>query len=251
MSYSSTILADSPVAYWRLGESPGTSGSGSVLDASGNGYHATPTSVTFGTAGAITDADTAVTCNGTSSVIVTPFDVTGNLGGTNRLTVELWAKSRITQVHSPLGNNDKAVSGTDQASVDFFDNSGQFWVRMKIGGTDRTASGGTWTAGVWYHVAATYDGSNVSLYKNGVLVNAVAATGTIYDSQVPLTIGRRGNYPTSTGGPWWYDGAIDEVASYSAALSSTQLLAHYNAGIATGIHFRRTMGNRSGSRCMQ
>src|SRR4051812_18471162 len=71
MSYSSTILSDSPAGYWRLGESIGTA----AADASGNGrdgvYHNGPA---LGAAGAIAgDADTAVTFDGVDDHVAVPY----------------------------------------------------------------------------------------------------------------------------------------------------------------------------------
>ena len=69
--YSQTVLADSPRAYWRLGEASGTS----AADASGNGrtgsYVASPT---LGVPGALTgDSNTAVGFNGSSQYVNVPL----------------------------------------------------------------------------------------------------------------------------------------------------------------------------------
>ena len=60
-SYPARVLANSPAAYWRLGESSGTT----AADAGPNGITGTYTAVTLGTAGAISgDSDTAVSVSG-------------------------------------------------------------------------------------------------------------------------------------------------------------------------------------------
>src|SRR5947209_543413 len=56
MSYLSTILADSPFVYWRLGEATGST----AADASGNGRDGSYTgSLTLARPGATADGDTA------------------------------------------------------------------------------------------------------------------------------------------------------------------------------------------------
>src|SRR4051812_32689998 len=63
-TYRDTVMADSPQAYWRLGDS-----GGSAADETGHGNTGTFASsgVTTGASGAIAgDSDTAVTLNGSS-----------------------------------------------------------------------------------------------------------------------------------------------------------------------------------------
>ena len=69
----------------------------------------------------------------------------------------------------------------------------------------------------WSHIAVTYDGSFVKGYLNGELLGAVAASGTVKNSQnvgTPLMIGNEpdGTLPTSppSNGFGWH-GLIDEL----------------------------------------
>ena len=43
--------------------------------------------------------------------------------------------------------------------------------------------------GQWQHLAFTYDGSYIRLYKNGVIVNSIAANGTITQSNQSFKLG--------------------------------------------------------------
>ena len=73
------------------------------------------------------------------------------------------------------------------------------------------------TAGAWTHLAATYDGANLRLYKNGVLQTTTAAPGALLTSANPLRIG---------GNTIWgeyLDGRIDEVRVYNRALSAAEI----------------------------
>ncbi len=94
--------------------------------------------------------------------------------------------------------------------------------RLKAGGTTNTliATTGTLSNSTWYHVAATYDGTTMRVYLDGVEVGSTSKTGAIStNSSVAMWIG--GNPPSSTVRPW--DGKIDDVRLYDAALSASAI----------------------------
>ena len=72
---------------------------------------------------------------------------------------------------------------------------------------------------VWQHYAWVYNGSNISLYRNGVLLGGVAASGTISATNIPFTIGKS---PLS-GFNFLYNGRIDEVSVWNKALTATEI----------------------------
>jgi hypothetical protein len=83
----------------------------------------------------------------------------------------------------------------------------------------------------WYHIVASFDGTNNTMYINGVNMNSVAfripmPAGTSYlpDSWDPLCIGcSRGLHNNR------YGGGIDEVAIYTNVLTAVQVQNHYQA----------------------
>ena len=82
--------------------------------------------------------------------------------------------------------------------------------RLKAGGTTQTlvASSGNLLNGVWYHVAATYDGANMNLFLDGVPVGSIGHTGLIDAAPaVPFWLG--GSPDGATSKPW--DGFIDDA----------------------------------------
>jgi hypothetical protein len=80
----------------------------------------------------------------------------------------------------------------------------------------------TLPVGVWVHVAASFDGSTLRVYTNGVLAGSVAAT---FDLQgKPLTIAQAHQ------GQSFFAGLIDELSIYNRALSDSEIAAIYNAG---------------------
>ena len=84
------------------------------------------------------------------------------------------------------------------------------------------ASGGALTAGQWTHVAAIYDGVEMLLYKDGVLVGRMPKQGII--SASPTVSAAIGNQPLGVpGGSRPFDGLIDSVRVYDRALSATEI----------------------------
>lgn len=83
--------------------------------------------------------------------------------------------------------------------------------------------------GVWYHVAATYDGNQSMLYVNGV-AEASATPGFALDYGTdPLFIGTTGTWAPYLN---MFAGIIDEVSIYNRALASNEIAAIYTAGSA-------------------
>jgi hypothetical protein len=85
----------------------------------------------------------------------------------------------------------------------------------------------------WYHVTATFDGNTQEskLYIDGLEVPTSIWRGSpissLHTSPSPIFIGA-GIWQDQ----WNFDGTIDEVAVYSRALTSGEVLQHYNDGIA-------------------
>jgi hypothetical protein len=73
-------------------------------------------------------------------------------------------------------------------------------------------------AGVWTHLAATFDGVAIRLYVNGAQVAAVAQTSPMTTSTGSLQIGR------SVYGEF-FSGLIDELRIYNQARTAAQIQA--------------------------
>lgn len=83
------------------------------------------------------------------------------------------------------------------------------------------------TLNTWHHYAFTYNGSEVALYFDGVIVDSMPASGTINDATLPLWIGD--NYNQSL--HYYLDGQIDEVRIWDRALCKDAILASMNADV--------------------
>ena len=69
----------------------------------------------------------------------------------------------------------------------------------------------------WYHVAVTFDGTEVILYLNGKYENS--ATGSPAGTSGNVFIGQ-----FVLGGDYYFNGTIDEVRIYERALSASEVL---------------------------
>lgn len=119
-------------------------------------------------------------------------------------------------------------SGSSAENFAIWNNNGtDLSVRFNVSGQPvnyvNSSSGVTPTNNTWYHVVATYDGSQLIIYVNGVAhsntVNVTPFTGgTSY-------IGQRGN------GSLFSLGKIDEVGVWDRELTSSEVSQLYNAGM--------------------
>jgi len=220
--YAKLVLDHKPIAYWRLGESSGTT----AADASGNGNNGTYTGgVTLGAAGALVrDPDTAAAFDGVDDRVVitnpTSLDVA-------QVSVEAWVRPTLL---SDLGGIfEKSVGGAVNSKYLLFQEGRNWRWRVKPAATGFvTVSVPVSAARVTVHLVGTYDGSQIRLYKDGTLVDGPTAAGALATGDGDAHIGHKfsGVYP--------FYGTIDEVAVYDYALSPEQIASHYTMGTVLG-----------------
>lgn len=231
MSYSAEVLADSPVAYWRLG-----TGATDVNDSSAGGAHpltktGTPTEVS----GLLTgDANTARLLPGASTGRYDAADHSAfDVVGTAAFTVEAWVNP--TPVGSG-GNLDASFrsflshsNATDGWILNCHSTSGFTFVRLAGGvQTDRPYVPAA-IPGATFHVVGVYTGVVQRLYVNGVQrgTDLTAGASVVANAQTVRT-------GPAVGGTAYLACTLDECAFYTTALSGARILAHYNAGIGVG-----------------
>ena len=76
--------------------------------------------------------------------------------------------------------------------------------------------------GVWYHLACTYDGTNMRVYMNGVLESTKGKTGDIRTFP-PSTKINMGRWPNTANNSRKFDGDIDEISLWNKVLTSTEI----------------------------
>ncbi len=241
--YPVRVLADHPIAYFRLDETDNGSGNNGVTgyDYAGgfNGSYSNTVLSQFGYDPA-TDPDTAATFGGIDSYLgdnSTYLSFGAPSGSNVQFSVEAWAISAFPQstdaglVTIGYGNGGEQIDldtgGT--ASKNF-----RFIVRDAAGAA-HVVNGtvASYTSGVWHHVVGVCDEVNghVYLYVDGALNGSTTITpGTgILGLTVPLSIGSRIGDIAATDYTNQFAGSIDDVSFYNYALSATQIAAHYFA----------------------
>lgn len=213
--YRATVLADNPVAYWRLGETSGTQ----AVDASGNGWHGVyEGSITLGESGLLTgDSDTAVRfpdTGNTNRVSISGF----NVSFPNGISCEAWIKKAAGVQGTYLRRGNDFMLDADGGS-----NRLRFTINAQFGlGTYLNFP----QDGLRHHVAGTFDGSTLRVYLDGQQVSSSQFTGTVNNGSTLLRLGNQDDQPTRV-----FRGVLDEVALYAHPLSPDRVLAHYEDGI--------------------
>ena len=145
--------------------------------------------------------------------------------GTTNLTVALW----FYPLSLNLGDYNRLLSkssGTDSSEHDLmlsFDTSDSHLVvrsRLKVDGTTHTLVGHPGyplSTDTWFHVAMTYDGTDIILYHNGIVVAQTRAEGALSDTTSLTNLGRN---PDATN---LYHGKLDELAVYHRTLSHEEI----------------------------
>ncbi len=98
--------------------------------------------------------------------------------------------------------------------------------------------------GQWHHIGFTYNGSGMAagsiIYLDGLPLAAEVHADTLkgsFNTTAPFTFGAKG------GTGKWFDGHMDEVTVYAAALSAAEVAALYNGGAPTDPTALSTAGN--------
>ncbi len=231
-SLAAVVVADGPVAYWRLDEAPGDP---VAHDYTGGHDGAYDPGVLLGEPGGIlgeTNPSAAFSYGG----ITVPYSADLNPYAT--FSLEAWVKIDPSGAGTdrPILWSSTTYMGWAYGYILSADSSDQwaFTTGQKTSGFDTIAGGSTTSEG-WNHLVCTFDDATGAkrLFANGALVaETTTATGTYAPNQrtedgVPpfdqgIGVELR-NYASFVGG-------LDEVAFYDYALSPEQVSAHHQVG---------------------
>lgn len=202
ISYQSTVLGDSPIAYWTfdntlnslVGTFPWAYQSGTVLT------YVAPL-ITTGNA-----------ANFTGSAY---YDIAYDAAfGTNTFSIELWIQFTSTSNFVIF-----EINGNSGFSVQINANT----VRLNAGNaTSNFINTTVINDGLTHHVVFTATPSLLQVYVDGAFQTS-SATGAVGTYSQPLYLGSRA-------GSYGFIGTIDELAYYNYVLTATQVSNHYAAG---------------------
>jgi hypothetical protein len=207
---ASASFASNLVAYWKFDEGTGTT----TADSSGNGNTGILTNGPMWSAGRIGNA---LYFDGTDD-IVTVAD-SNSLHLSNAFTLSAWVNPAATSMdwNAILVKNSKyylyasTTGGCGNGSP-----MGGFSTQI----INAVCQPSPLPANSWTHLTVTYDGSALTLYRDGVPVGVSPISGAFSFTTETLQIGgsKFGEY---------FKGLIDEVRIYKTALSDTEIQTIY------------------------
>jgi hypothetical protein len=202
-------------------------GEGTALDSAGTNNGSLPSGVVF----AVGKVGQAFDFNGTSQYVDVPNSA--GLNPTASISLEAWIYPRLPldPVGSPIiKKGGEGLGQQDGYTLEFSGTSGVVFA-VNVNGTVwwLTTDPAPVPFGAWSHVAGVYDGTNVSIYVNGLLVSRTpgANPAPIVPSGNNLQLGHDPSNPSR-----YFNGLVDEASVYNTALSAAQIQAIYNAGAA-------------------
>lgn len=241
MAYADIIIADTPYAYYRLGESSGTTADNAEGTSARDGtYVNTPTLAVTGALEG--DADTAITLASASSeyvdVPLTALDTAILAAGA--ITFECWLKTTQTGIVNLYGQrtgnpfiffriNSNSGGGTTNGSVEFNirgDNAGHI-----INGATSGSVG--INDGAWHHVVIAVNLTSATglIYVDGVSRAVTHGTQVTPAAMTITNNGDIGAVNSSGAHSAYFNGSLDEVAIYASVLTAAQVREHYAAGL--------------------
>jgi len=201
------------VGYWPMDEGVGTK----VGDFSG-----------FGNVGSINGATwvdgkrgRALSFDGGDFVSVAHSE---NLNISNTLSISVWVKlNEITN----RGIFEKTTNGTVNTQYLLFTEGGHFKFRLIKSAMNTIVSDVNVSPNRWYYVSATYDGTTMRMYVDGILQSETRTISSPIDTGTGESlIGSLGS------GVYRMNGSIDDVRIYNRALSQSEISKLYTSGTA-------------------
>jgi hypothetical protein len=146
-----------------------------------------------------------------------------SLNITNTLTVEVWIKPNLGAFQKIITKDTTWLYEKQPFNLGF-NNTGSRIIFYTGDGTNElhASAPSDNTAGAWSHIVATYDGSAIKVYKDGVAGSPTARTGNLYTNSTNVNFGQWGS------GGYLFSGSIDEVRISDVARSADWIKAEYN-----------------------
>jgi len=209
------VPPENVVAIYTLDELDGVM----VLDASANGNTGVAMNDPIITPGLIGNA---MTFNGVNQYVefvnTSSFDINNNA-----VTISLWASLDYLPANLPGSFGPLFDSETDNYVL--YEDKGNNQLRFKCrAGADAARpaiAAADLVTGEWIHIVGMYDGTEASIYLNGVKKNSLPLAGTVVPGMVPF-LGRSAYANAS-----YFAGSIDQVEIYNIALTEEEIMQRY------------------------
>jgi hypothetical protein len=237
-AYSRVVMADNPVAFWRLDEKSGTN----ALDTAGSfdgTYSYVGSDLTYSyPSGVPHDTDTMVHVTNTAIVTI-PYALEFN-PVSGPWSYEFWIQPTSldpNNFHTPISSEANPNMGANLTGWNIYQHVAGVWTWNIFNGGPNGSFTSEFTdnpivPGTWYHMVLTDDGTNMNWYSNDrlVLTESVQGVGFVQNgvngdptiAAGPLTIAIRSD---GVFGDW--DGGVGDVAVYNYVLSPQQIQNHF------------------------
>jgi len=218
-AYYDAVMADHPVAYWRLGDRAEVAKDElAAHDALFSG------GFTEGQTGAlVASSNSATAFDGATGEAQTTHAI--SFPNQQPFTVEIWV-DETTQIYEHYLTCEPRVLGMPQDGYALLQSgSGVMFERIPNPGQYDQTDTAVIPVDTWTHLAGVYDGTTITLYIDGIAHQTAPAPEPADDFDSPVFLGAHveGAY---------FAGSLDEAAVYDSALTEAQLANHYK--IATG-----------------
>lgn len=217
-AYANEVLADSPLLYWRLGETSGVT----AVDSSGNGrdgtYMGTPGLDRVGLQGNDSDGSVYFEDTGGGDYATLASSSWMNVSDMTITCAVVFSAQGLrmfaSRYHDPDNNRSWFVYSQNREF--------KFYVRGSDGNETIVSSGFTATPGVVYFLTAysSNSGAGIRIYDkaNGLVASATGVGRSVNPSTRPFMVGRCDGVAS-----YQHESYIDEVAYYGSVLSGARL----------------------------
>lgn len=221
--YDVEVMADTPLAYWKLDETSGTV----MSDSSGNAYNGTYGPAVTLDQPPLINTGRAVSVAGTNQrAMVVPYAAPLALTAGGKHTIELWLQYTGTE-NGWVASNANASNTITGWLVTIESDMRLRYQLWQFGSHSRLDSDVPLNDGLRHHIVCRYDSGTMWLTVDNVTKSGPATSfGNNPTDDVALGYAKA-NSPLAT-----FNGVLDVVALYAAKLSDARVAAHYAAGVA-------------------
>ncbi len=148
----------------------------------------------------------------------------------NAITIEVWFKASSFYPENGMVNSiirKNITANAENFFLRFRNVAGGPSVEMSVGYDNEVLKAPyNFAVDAWYHLAGTYDGSAITVFVNGLDINSVIASGTLYIDESDIFIGK-GDPEFSLGE--FFHGALDELRIWNVARTPEEIQAAMNS----------------------
>lgn len=146
------------------------------------------------------------------------------------MTISCWVYREVDSAENEgiVGKWDSNNNGKKSYLLYVSDTNNQIYFRVYTS-SDGFISGPVISLNTWYHIAATYDGSNMRIYVNGVETSSGAQTGSVQGTSTKFSIGGFFNNAS----PYrYFDGKIQNVVLAKSVYTQREIEFEYRRGLS-------------------